>query len=493
MGDEGAEVDDDPSAEVHEEGSEPVVGRRADTAVADGDPRSWPGLEGLPASPPTEWVLRPWSGRRLRPDPTTEPVANPPSPGSGPRQAIIAAVVIVTLLTGTLLVVARSHDSDPRATPAATTTTVRPVTTSAANALDPPVVLPPATPDAPLEAAVVELSSFVAEVRGHAFVVEPSAMRLEDDAFEDLARSMYDRDALKQRGAWLRLLGLVEDIDAYVRNYIDVSVQDTAAFYDTGRDVTILRGTPGTEVDGDEREVLVHELTHALDDQLSPFDRPDVADPTTEVVLGFEAVVEGDAQRVAHEWARRDGRSAEQLDGDYPDIIGPEIDAKYVAGEVLVTDAARRGGEAEVDRSFADPPTTSEQVLHVSRYAMREPEALLDLPVADEATAIEGPPLGELLTAQLLANVVGRDEGDRAAAGWGGDRSTMWVQDPADGGQTCLRVRYVMDAPEALDRLDASFTTWAAGRDDRQVVRLDGALEVTTCAAVPAPPGLAPA
>jgi hypothetical protein len=76
-------------------------------------------------------------------------------------------------------------------------------------------------------------------------------------------------------------------------------------------------------------------------------------------------------------------------------------------------------------------------------------------------------------------------------SGWGGDRSVIWVQRPTDGGKTCVRTRYAVDTPGDLGQLTAAFTTWAAADGNRTVQRSGDRLDVTMCALVPPPPGVA--
>src|SRR6185503_792456 len=101
--------------------------------------------------------------------------------------------------------------------------------------------------------------------------------------------------------------------------YLDQAVERSAGLFDPVTEQVLLRGRPGGPLTYEAKEVLVHELTHVLDDQLFPFDRPQVLDPTTEIAFGFDAVVEGDAQW-AHEWGRRHGRAPTRGGGTYADV-----------------------------------------------------------------------------------------------------------------------------------------------------------------------------
>jgi hypothetical protein len=431
---------------------------------------AWPGLESLPPSPPTEWR---WPWRRPAPPPTALYV--PP----GPRwKRYVAIASAVTLLGVSVLVLGRGNDPEEVARPSETSSPSRTRTTA------PPTTEPPRVPDPDLDAAVVELSGVVSAHRGHPFKVAPVARRLGDEGFATKVAARIDRGAIRDLADWYRLLGLIEPgtEDAFVEQYIAQRVRNTAGLFDSVSKEVWLPGEPGTPVSDRTRMTLVHELTHVLDDQHFPFDRPHLHDPETEVELGFRAVAEGDAEWVAAAWTY--GRPLTSVPaGSAHDEPGSEWLAVYDWGLALMVDARAAGGEAEADRSLADPPTTSEQILHPHRYRAREPEIDQAPPPADDREDGPGPPIGELETRQLLSSAVGAEQAARAAEGWGGDRSVTWRRKPDRF--TCLRIRYVMDTPADLDELTVAFETWARAGEDRTARREGDHLDVTMCAPVP--------
>jgi hypothetical protein len=329
------------------------------------------------------------------------------------------------------------------------------------------------------------LMPFVAGVRGHPFTADPAVRRLPDPAFEETYRNVLGPTAGQSLGGWFTMLGLADE--KWQAEYLDELVKGTSGYYLKGQ--IVVRGTPGTTVTIDTRSVLVHELTHALDDQHFPFTRAKVLDTRSEVGFGFEAATEGNAQRVGHEWLGRQGRSAGPGGGGrYTDATGLETWAKYDYGEALVRAVLATGGEAAVDRLLDDPPVTSEQVLHPEKYLAHEGARPVDAPPADAPGARPGPPTGELVTRQMLTTAVGDREAATAADGWGGDFSVTWIRPANEGGLTCLRVRYVMDGPDHLDQLAVAFAKWVTKGENRASDRQGDHLDVTTCAKVPPPP-----
>jgi hypothetical protein len=103
-----------------------------------------------------------------------------------------------------------------------------------------------------------------------------------------------DRDSLEDSEAVLRALGLVSgDVDLFESSN-ELNDSGTLAYYDnsTGR-ITVR----GTEMTLDLEVTLVHELTHALQDQHFDLGRLRDLDTTGESTA-FRAVVEGDASLV---------------------------------------------------------------------------------------------------------------------------------------------------------------------------------------------------
>ena len=149
--------------------------------------------------------------------------------------------------------------------------------------------------EAALLEEVARLSSFVEAARGLTFK-EPVAVHLADDAeFEDLLfATVTDEDwaDMEASAASLEALGLVEpgiDMRATMTDLLGAGV---LGYYDTETGELVLRGG---EINPLVQSTLVHELTHAIDDQRFELDRPELDEATDESGFGFSALVEGNA------------------------------------------------------------------------------------------------------------------------------------------------------------------------------------------------------
>lgn len=104
----------------------------------------------------------------------------------------------------------------------------------------------------------------------------------------------------------------------------------------------------------------------------------------------------------------------------------------HVDGFLLAARARARGPWSAVDRLWADPPVSTEQVLHPEKYDACEMPVIVDEAALPELPGFGRPAasdvLGELATRAWLASVLPPEIAARAAAGWGGDRAGIYTK-----------------------------------------------------------------
>ena len=398
------------------------------------------------------------------------------------------------------VLVARLERGDPAedvaAAPTTSTTAARSSTTAGAPTTTEPAAptstLPPleTASDPPLEAAVAEAAAFVAEQRGFPVGDPIRAIRQPDAEFEArlIDQAMLDIDAIEGQGNLLKLQGVIDpDVD-FVQLYVESYVTSVGAYFDPPTDQIVARGEPGAPVSRSLQVTLVHEVTHALDFRELDLYGVVFAEPDTERQFGFMALVEGDAMRVQHRWEVAQGDPPTPVSSaGAPDAVAAGRAAAYELGEPLVDSIVARGGEAELNAAFADPPATSEQVIHPEKFAVREAPLPLDEPDAEGEVLWAGV-TGEYTTSQMMRSVLPPSDADGAAAGWGNDKGVLWLQRPEDGGLTCLRIAYVMDSTTDLAEIEDAFARWVDAEPDRTAFRDGDTIVVTSCADVPPPP-----
>lgn len=324
----------------------------------------------------------------------------------------------------------------------------------------------PAAPGRAIEDVLPSIQDFVARQRGLAFEHPVVVTSLGDEAFEARVTELDDEDRQDLRDAELELqaLGLLDrgvDLEAVVSGF---SAGAVLGFYDPETDELVVRGNRPTPF---VRVVLAHELVHALEDQHFDLDRDDLGD---EAFFGFQALVEGSAERISDRYRgalsvaeRREADAEERRRAgavpDVPEVVRVVFGFPYSLGPGLVAAVLGAGGQARLDAAFADPPSSTEHVLHPDRYLAGERPRPVDRPAADGEVFDEGE-IGQLFLQLMLAS--GLDAGDarRAADGWGGDRFVAW----REGERTCLRAVFVMDTPADTAELRSALSRWAAGR-----------------------------
>ncbi len=199
--------------------------------------------------------------------------------------------------------------------------------------------------------------------------------------------------------------------------------------------------------------VVAHELTHALQDQHwgLPAEMVPVTASHTDRVLARRALLEGDATWASFatvggtlDDAMR-ARVLRQLDGlpaqlaasvpDVPPLLRETLAFQYRDGTAFVDRVLARGGWAAVDRAHADPPVSTEQVLHPERYLARKRDDPTSIEVASTTSLaragfslVMGDTLGEVVIGVLLRRSMPAERAAEIAAGWDGDRVAAFAR-----------------------------------------------------------------
>lgn len=339
----------------------------------------------------------------------------------------------------------------------------------------------PTTVAGSIQAVLPELKAFVARERGLAFKKPVEVELLDERAFRARVSEVDedDRKELAEAQAVLQAMSLLEpgvDLEAVIKSFSEEAI---LGFYDPESKELVLRGASPTPF---VRSVLVHELTHALEDQHFDLNRDELGD---EANIGFEALAEGSALRIENLYRRSLSRSdrrevekAEQEFGarvsdDVPEVVQFAFGFPYAYGPDLVDAIVRDGGQARLDAAFADPPVSSEHVLYPRKYLRGEAVRPAPPPKADRRAFDDGE-IGELFLVLMLRAELDDAVAVTAARGWGGDRYVAW----RDGRRTCVRMNFVMDTPRDTAELVAALRQWADARG--QGADASGA-SLTTC------------
>ena len=293
--------------------------------------------------------------------------------------------------------------------------------------------------------------TLVRSLKPHATVPSEFLTRAE---MVDYVRQEYNsnRGAALQEMALYHALGLIQpgvQIDA--ETTVKWIASNIAGFYESKtKRLHVISDLENMGVD--EKIVLAHEYTHALQDQqfdLEKYQSRMLRD-TTDAQLAMTSVYEGDATTVMSLYLYG---NTTQSDWDYlayraafnsPSIITAtgvstrvnEISYfPYAQGAQFIIALIWDGkGWAEVNNAYADPPQSTSQVLHPSRYLTRLatpiPIALPNLSPAlgkEFTPTIKSDTLGEFVTSVHLDEFLHNPErAAQAADGWEGDSFSLW-------------------------------------------------------------------
>jgi hypothetical protein len=411
------------------------------------------------------------------PSPPLPPAAPPPSPGRGrsglaPVAALLTVLFVASVAVGWWLA-DRDDDGGDEAEAEAPTTTVAPLE------------------EADVDRLVEELSAYVEDERELTFREAVDVEVLDSQDYQDRVQASAEEDLeegeedLEHAAGVYRAVGFWPDDAAdpleIAQRFAAVS---SVGFYDPEEGELVILGSADTP---NLRVTLVHELTHALEDQHFDLGRlEDLLDEEDESAGAFRSLIEGSASRVdtAYEATLsdedREAIVAEQMDllgevdlGGIPPVLFAEQEAVYSAGEAFVDARYDEGGNAAVDDALEDPPTTSEQILEPEDWPERDPIVDVDQPEAD-GEVLESGVLGQAFW-DLLVN--GLFSGDDELPEWDGDHAVLWQ----DGDDYCLRAALAGDVEgyeEALadwaEALDAELTVDGEGEDELLVVTTCG-------------------
>lgn len=314
-----------------------------------------------------------------------------------------------------------------------------------------------------------------------------AATTTEEDALDDEGRAELDRYA-----GQLRALGVAEgDIDLF-RAFNQVSDDGTLAFYDPAERRVKVRGT---ELTVGLRVTLVHELTHALQDQHFDVERLYDEDLDDGAAAALRALIEGDAMRIEQHYTDEELTAEEQqaYDDEYSNQVEESTDAlsdvpaflnatfgvPYAFGQPLVLMIANDGGNPAVDEAFEDPPTTEEHLFDPASFLAGEGSDEVDLKLGDDVEVLEEGQLGSPAWYLVLAERIDPKVAFEATLGWGGDAFAGFER----GKRSCLRAAFDGDTERDEREMASALTEWAAAMPGGRVkvTETDGHPTVEAC------------
>lgn len=232
---------------------------------------------------------------------------------------------------------------------------------------------------------------------------------------------------------------------------IDVLTDQVAGLYDPkAKEFYIADWIPADE----QRDVMAHELTHALEDQSYDIERwIKAARPNDDAELARDAVSEGSALAAMVDYALRDNHigvrdlpdvtlllrsgALAEMDKDpnlakAPVYIRDALLFPYLAGTTFSQQFLKaHAGWPDLKLVFQNPPVSTQQILHPDFYLKGVGPQKVTLPewkglVPADWKLLEENVLGEFSLQELLKQYIGQQRADDLAPAWDGDRYAVF-------------------------------------------------------------------
>ena len=234
------------------------------------------------------------------------------------------------------------------------------------------------------------------------------------------------------------------DIDSFM---VDLLTEQIAGLYDPkAHEFYIADWIPLA----DQKMVMAHELTHALEDQHFQIETwVKAARPNDDGELAREAVLEGSAMAAMIDYLLNEsGRSLADLPdidpgmlvGDMgstpglkkaPPFLKDALVFPYFAGLTFSADLLKGNGWKGLPAVFSKPPISTQQIMHPALYHSGKTPSTENLPdvgklLGPDWAKLDENVMGEFGWKEVLKQFLGEERAKPLAAGWNGDRYVVY-------------------------------------------------------------------
>lgn len=262
---------------------------------------------------------------------------------------------------------------------------------------------------------------------------------------------------------------------------LDVLTDQVAGLYDPkAHEFYIANWIPADE----QKQVMAHELTHALEDQsfhVDPWIK--AARPNDDAGLARDSVSEGSALAAMEDYALLDEKTSirelpdvtllfrsnalEEMNKDpklagAPVFIRDELLFPYLAGIGFIQQFLKaHQGWQDLHLLFENPPVSTQQILHPKLYFKGvQPEKVVLPPwkgiVPADWKLLDENVMGEFGLGEVLKRFLGPQRAGAIAPMWAGDRYAIFENQ--DGSGTHLVFRVALDSPDDAARFFGQYS-----------------------------------
>ncbi|MCP4543267.1 MAG: hypothetical protein GY832_39640 [Chloroflexi bacterium] len=285
------------------------------------------------------------------------------------------------------------------------------------------------------------------------------------------------------------------DLDMY-NLLLQLYTEQVAGFYDPETEQIYVIADLGS-MGQMERLIYAHEFTHALQDQYFDLEGLGIGDDDAEekydaeYLSAVQALVEGDARLMEQQFLQsyylQDELAEllqESLEVDttvldtVPDVLSQSLFFPYEYGQQFVEALYAEGGWSVVDAAYANPPVSTEHILHPDRYLAGDMPQLVSLPPLTDTLGTgwrqaDEDVMGEYFTYLYLAQQIPQEDAKAATKGWGGDR--YMIHHRQSDGSLVMALRTVWDTSADAKEFVDGYVAYAEGRFGHSVDMTNGA------------------
>jgi hypothetical protein len=236
------------------------------------------------------------------------------------------------------------------------------------------------------------------------------------------------------------------DLDSFM---VDLLTEQIAGLYDPkAHEFYVADWIPAA----DQKMVMAHELTHALQDQHFQIeDWAKAARPNDDAELARESVLEGSAMAAMVDYLLQGtGRSLQDLPDIDPSMLIGDMESTpmlkkappflkdalifpYLDGLNFSAAVLRPDGWSALSGIFAKPPVSTQQILHPALYKSGKIPPKVTVPSMDkevgpEWAKLEDNIMGEFGWKEVLKQFLGEERATPVSAGWSADRYVVFEQ-----------------------------------------------------------------
>jgi hypothetical protein len=349
------------------------------------------------------------------------------------------------------------------------------------DAVVPPAVNPQAATHADFIAAADEVLHQMSQITGLRLRAPlKKSLRSRDEIRAYVIKQMDEEKSHEERYAGARsaeAFGLLPkgfDLDKFL---VEILTEQVEGLYDPKTQEFYIADWSPLE---DQRMVMAHELTHALEDQHFQIEAWEhAARPNEDAELARDAVLEGSAMAAMMDYLMLGtGRSIKDI---------PDFDPSMLMGDLGTTPALKRAppfikdslmfpymngltfsaailgpaGWSGLPRLFEKPPVSTQQILHPSLYQSGKTPTNVSLPSLEKLlgptwTKLDENVMGEFGWKEVLKQFLDNDRAKTMAAAWDGDWYALYEQ--KENKRLVLAARLHLDSEERAARFFGQYS-----------------------------------